>query len=102
MQQLNKISILETVALMRGTRIRQSSSLPLANSQCFSAALFQWLKINIPINATVERISILEDCRIAARNAHTSIVEFAVSKLAVFFSRTISVAENKHSYKCNS
>jgi len=25
MQQLNKISILETVALMRGTRIRQSA-----------------------------------------------------------------------------
>ena len=53
MQQLNKISILETVALMRGMRIRQSSSL-------------------------------------------------RVSKLAVFFSRAILAAENKHSYKCNS
>ena len=44
-------------------------------------------------------MSILEDCCIDARNAHTSITEFAVSKLAVFFSRAILAAENKPSLK---
>ena len=50
MQQLREYQFSKTVALMRGTRIRQSSSL-------------------------------------------------RVSKLAVFFSRAISAAENKRSYK---
>ena len=54
-------------------------------------ALFQRLKINIPQNATVERISILEDCCIDARNAHTSIVEFAGEQTrSVFQPRDIS------------
>ena len=35
MQQLNKISILETVALMRGTRIRQLSSLRVSKLAVF-------------------------------------------------------------------
>ena len=35
MQQLNKISILETVALMRGMRIRQSSSLRVSKLAVF-------------------------------------------------------------------
>ena len=52
MQQLREYQFSKTVALMRGTRIRQSSSL-------------------------------------------------RVSKLAVFFSRAISAAENKHSVFCN-
>ena len=47
-------------------------------------------------------MSILEDCCIGARNAHTLIREFAVSKLDVFFSHDILVAENKSSIKCNS
>ena len=49
----------------------------------------------VPINATVEQNINFGNCCIDARNAHTFIIEFAVSKLDVFFSRAILAAENK-------
>ena len=50
---------------------------------------------------TVEQNINFGNCCIDARNAHTFIIEFAVSKLDVFFSRAISAAENKRSVKLN-
>jgi len=47
MQQLNKVSTLEVTALMRCSAHVNMWVCPMANSSCFSAALFQRLKINI-------------------------------------------------------
>ena len=51
-EQLNKVSILEVVQLMRDSAHIIYDVCRMANSQCFSAALFQRLKINIHIHYT--------------------------------------------------
>ena len=57
--------------------------------------------VNVPINATVEQNINFGNCCIDAQNAHMFIIEFAVSKLDVFFSRAILAAENKRPLKLN-
>ena len=52
MQQLNKMSILETVAFVRDTRTRQYAMFALSKLAVFLSGTFVPLKINLPIYIT--------------------------------------------------
>ena len=102
MQQLNKISILETVALMRDSAHTIREVCRKANSSVNEAAPFSSRTYTFLKMQQLNKISILETVALMRGTRIRQSSSLRVSKLAVFFSRAILAAENKPSLKCNS
>ena len=101
MPQSNKVSTLEAGALRRFVPLVrigiQYVTFAARQTHRLTRLLYLAAEVIPSLKCPVEQNINFGNCCIDAQNAHTFIIEFAVSKLDVFFSRAISAAENKRS-----